>query len=76
MKLTAGSATVNYIGRELDVKEAFGVDAGLFACDCSLFDKFASLAKERAYFSLADAMDMHVSDNALTAVKIESKCTE
>ena len=39
MKLTAGSATVNYIGRELDVKEAFGVDAGLFTRDCSLFDK-------------------------------------
>ena len=55
-----GSAKVNYIGRELDVKQASGVDAGLFTCDCSLFDKFATLAKERAYFVLADAMNMYL----------------
>ena len=67
---------MSYIRRELDVKEASAVDAGLFTCDCSLFEKFATLAKGCAYFSLADAMNMYVSDNALTAVKIESKCTE
>jgi len=46
-----GSAKVNYIGRELDVKQA---------CDCSLFEKFAMLAKERAYFASADVMNMYV----------------
>merc|ERR1712137_1312059 len=74
VQLANGSQTkVSTIGRDIELSEAAGVDAGLFTCDHTLFEKLTTLSNQRAYFSLADALQMYASDGALFAVKTEGR---
>jgi len=67
------SRTVSAISRNIDLKDAHAVDAGLFACDATVFQKLQELSAKQAYFSLSDAMNMYVAHGALHAVRTDGK---
>merc|ERR1712165_270182 len=65
--------TVSAISRIVTEKDADAVDAGLFTCDTTIFQKLKHLAAEQAYFTLADAMNIYATHGALKAVKTDGK---
>jgi len=64
---------VRAISRALELKEADGVDAGLFACNTTLFAKLEQLASERTYFALAEAFELYALDGQLWPVETDGK---
>merc|ERR1719422_2529774 len=73
VKLAERESKVTAISRNIDLKEAHAVDAGLFACDTTVFQNLEELSNKQAYFTLSDAMNMYVANGALHAVKTDGK---
>jgi SAM-dependent methyltransferase len=67
-KVDLSDLTVKEISRTLELSHADGVEAGLFLCTPNLFDKLDELADGRAYFALADAMQLYAGEGALRPV--------
>ncbi|KAF1790250.1 Nucleotide-diphospho-sugar transferase [Phytophthora cactorum] len=55
VKINEDHQHVTHIGRDLDVYD--GVDAGLFLSSPDIFDALDALARQKSYFSLAEALD-------------------
>jgi len=64
---------VKSISRSIELAEAHAIEAGLFACDTSLFQKLELLASERAYFALAEAMDLYAADGTLWPIETDNR---
>jgi len=64
---------VKHVSQQMDLNEAQGVTAGMFACDTALFDKLAQLASGQVWFTLADAMNLYLEQNSLKCIKTDSK---
>jgi len=64
---------VKSISRTIELKDAHGIEAGLFVCNMSLFDKLELLATERAYYALAEVMELYAADDALWPVETDQR---
>lgn len=64
----ASNESVQSIGRTMELSEADAIEAGIFACNCSLFGKLEALASERPYFALAEALTLYVGTGKLKPV--------
>jgi NDP-sugar pyrophosphorylase family protein/SAM-dependent methyltransferase len=73
VKLIEGTKKVESLGRNMEMEDASGVDAGLFTTDFSLFQKLQTLSSQHAYFTLADAFGMYANNGDLLAVKTDGK---
>ncbi|ETK96389.1 hypothetical protein F441_00894 [Phytophthora nicotianae CJ01A1] len=55
VKINEDNQHVTHIGRDLEVYD--GIDAGLFLSSPGIFDALDALARQKSYFSLAEALD-------------------
>ncbi|KAK1941699.1 Bifunctional IPC transferase and DIPP synthase [Phytophthora citrophthora] len=65
VKINDDHQHVVHIGRDLDIYD--GIDAGLFLSSPDIFDALDALARQKSYFSLAEALDSFTSKTAGTA---------
>eukprot|EP00929_Paragymnodinium_shiwhaense_P045653 TRINITY_DN2329_c0_g1_i4.p1 TRINITY_DN2329_c0_g1~~TRINITY_DN2329_c0_g1_i4.p1 ORF type:complete len:734 (+),score=189.06 TRINITY_DN2329_c0_g1_i4:1-2202(+) len=59
---------VRDLSETMDMSLADGIDAGMFACDQTLFDQLETLARDHGYFSICDAMRIYAEEEKLFPV--------
>ena len=71
VKVCANKGEISEIGRTLSRYN--GIEAGLFVCGQKLFTVLENLASMKAYFSLADALNVFAQQNKLTCVQTDGR---
>merc|ERR1719162_2869219 len=70
-KVDLDNLRVKEINQTMDITQADGIDAGIFACDQTLFDAMEVLAREHAYFTICDTMSSYAAEEKLFPVKTD-----
>eukprot|EP00929_Paragymnodinium_shiwhaense_P082120 TRINITY_DN43169_c0_g1_i1.p1 TRINITY_DN43169_c0_g1~~TRINITY_DN43169_c0_g1_i1.p1 ORF type:complete len:1161 (-),score=191.56 TRINITY_DN43169_c0_g1_i1:681-4106(-) len=71
-RMDLGHTFIKELSAELEMNQAHGVEAGLFACDHTLFERMEELSADMAYFTISDALRLYATQEKLLPVTTDN----